>query len=95
MSQSQAATAIADAKLGQHEVVILRRLASGPLTEFELSREVAEASGFSESEAASRMSEWVIVLKNKGMLFAGSLTDMKGTSMIVAALTSEGRKLVQ
>jgi hypothetical protein len=33
--------------LAQHQLVILRRLRAGPLTEFELAREIAEHSAYS------------------------------------------------
>ena len=38
-------------KLRQHELIILRRLLHGPLTEFELAREVAESSSWTAEQA--------------------------------------------
>ena len=41
--------------LRQHQLVILRRLRNGPLTEFELASQVADHSGFSAEQCDDSM----------------------------------------
>ncbi len=80
--------------LRQHALVILRRLRSGPLTEFELASEVAEHSGYSVDHAADLMSSWLDDLRNEGFIWSGKLYNHAGQCINAAALTGEGRKLV-
>lgn len=80
--------------LQQHQLVILRRLRKGPLTEFELAHEVAEHSGFSAVEAAEKMSGWLEALRGEGLVWAGALTNVEDQSIMAAALTKKGRELV-
>lgn len=80
--------------LRQHELVILRRLRSGPLTEFELVREVAEHSGHSYDQAAEMMAEWLEELRVEGLIWAGSLNNAAGQKIMAAALTKRGREIV-
>ena len=80
--------------LAQHELVILRRLRNGPLTEFELTREVAEHSGTTPEQAADRMAEWLEGLKHEGLIWAGALENSSGQKLFAAALTNKGRQLI-
>ena len=81
--------------LRQHELVILRRLRSGPLTEFELASEVAEHSGFSPADAADRIGEWLTDLMQQGFVWTGRLYSNTGQYIHAAALTRSGRELVR
>jgi len=80
--------------LRQHQLVILRRLRGGPLTEFELVREVAEHSGHSYDQAADMMGDWLEELRLEGYVWAGALTNAADQKLIAAALTKAGRELV-
>lgn len=81
-------------KMPQHQLVILRRLKTNPLTEFELAHEVAEHSGYSNEEAADRMKSWLSELQALGLIWLGSLTNFSGQQLMAAALTALGRRLV-
>ena len=81
--------------LRQHQLVIVRRLLRGPLTEFELAHEVAEASAYTEDEASDRMAEWLEELRAEGLVWAGRMFNVVGQEISVAALTTGGRKLVR
>lgn len=81
--------------LRQHELVILRRLRSSPLTEFELAGEVAEHSGYSEDQAAGRMADWLSALQLEGLIWAGRLSNTRGQQVLAAALTNRGREVVR
>lgn len=80
--------------LQQAELVVVRRLRSGPLTEFELAHEIAEHSGFSREEAADRICDWLLDLRQKGFVWAGQLSNTSGQSIMAAALTANGKELV-
>ena len=80
--------------LAQHQLVILRRLRRGPLTEFELVNEVAEHSGYSGEEAADKMADWLETLRAEGLVWAGALSNADGQTLAAAALTTAGRELV-
>lgn len=80
--------------LRQHQLVILRRLRGGPLTEFELVREVAEHSGHSYDQAAEQMADWLEELRSDGFVWAGALSNATGQTLMAAALTKRGRELV-
>lgn len=80
--------------LRQHQLVVLRRLRNGPLTEFELASEVAEHSGYSVEQAAERMAEWLDELRKEGLIWAGELQNAEDRRLLAAALTSRGRELV-
>lgn len=77
----------------QHELVILRRLVKGPLTEFELAMEIAEHSGFSIDDATLRVREWLDELRNDGLVWAGRLSNQNGQQIYAAALTRRGREV--
>jgi hypothetical protein len=77
----------------QHQLVILRRLLKGPLTEFELSTEIAAHSGFSNDEAGARVREWLDELREEGLVWAGALTNQNGQELYAAALTRRGREI--
>lgn len=81
--------------LRQHELVILRRLRVGPLTEFELATEVSEHSGFSAAESADRIGEWLEDLMQQGFVWTGRLYNNTGQYIYSAALTRSGRELVE
>lgn len=81
--------------LRQHELVILRRLRQGPLTEFELVREVAEHSGWSVDDATEKMGDWLAALREAGLVWAGELHNEAGQSIHAAALTRRARELVK
>jgi hypothetical protein len=80
--------------LRQHQLVILRRLLRGPLTEFELSQEVAGHSGYTPDEAADRMGAWLEELREEGLVWSGRLTNDSNQHIFAAALTRRGRELV-
>lgn len=80
--------------LAQHQLVILRRLRAGPLTEFELAREVAGNSGHSVERAAEQMAKWLETLRAEGLVWAGVLTNAEGQRLMAAALTKQGRELL-
>ncbi|MCH9000969.1 MAG: hypothetical protein IIC02_00215 [Planctomycetes bacterium] len=80
--------------LRQHELVILRRLRDGPLTEFELISEVAEHSGHSTEKCADSMNAWLCELRDAGLIWAGALICDTGQEIWAAALTKRGRELV-
>lgn len=80
--------------LRQHQLVILRRLRSGPLTEFELSSEIAEHSGHTVEECADNMAAWLGDLRDAGLIWAGTLVNDTQQEMWAAALTRKGRDLV-
>lgn len=80
--------------LAQHQLVILRRLRRGPLTEFELANEVAEHSGYSGEEAADKMVDWLETLRAEGLVWAGALSNADDQTLAAAALTTAGRELV-
>lgn len=81
-------------ELRQHELVILRRLRAGPLTEFELSAQVAEHSGYSHDQASERMGDWLDELQSNGFVWTGKLFNSSGQYIHAAALTKLGRELV-
>ncbi len=81
--------------LQQHELVILRRLRDGPLTEFELAGHIADASGYTRERAADMMSDWLEALRGEGLIWAGSLSNSSDQQIMAAALTNRGRELVQ
>jgi hypothetical protein len=81
-------------ELRQHELIILRRLRKHPLTEFELTTEVAEHSGYSAEDAAERMETWLGGLKDAGLVWFGKLFNESGQYICAAALTRAGRELV-
>jgi hypothetical protein len=78
----------------QHELVILRRLRHGPLTEFELVQQIAEHSGYSDEQAAERIGGWLETLKSQGYIWTGKLFNEAGQFIHAAALTRAGRDLV-
>jgi len=80
--------------LRQHQLVILRRLRGGPLTEFELVREVAQHSGHSFEQAAELMADWLEELRVEGYIWSGALTNSSEQRLMAAALTKKGRELV-
>lgn len=80
--------------LRQHQLVILRRLRSGPLTEFELGREIAQTSTHTPEQAASMMADWLEELRLEGLVWSGALTNSNNQQIMAAALTKRGRELV-
>ncbi len=81
-------------ELRQHELVILRRLLSGPLTEFELGSEVADHSGYTREQTADQIGPWLIELQQSGWIWCGKLYNSDGQFIHAAALTNKGRELV-
>lgn len=81
--------------LRQHQLVILRRLRSGPLTEFELVREVAASSGYSIEQCTDGIADWLEELRGEGLIWSGGLTNADGQRLLAAALTNKGRQLVK
>ena len=81
-------------QLRQHELIILRRLRGGPLTEFELAAEIAEHSGYTAEQAADKLAGWLEELRTEGYLWAGALLNADGQQLMAAALTKQGRELV-
>ena len=80
--------------LQQHQLVILRRLRAGPLTEFEMASEVAEHSGYTVEQCTDSMAIWLEELRLAGLVWAGSLSNVTGQEMMAAALTKRGIELV-
>lgn len=80
--------------LAQHQLVILRRLRTGPLTEFELVGEIAEHSGHSAEQCQDSIAEWLDELRIHGLVWSGSLSNANGQTIMAAALTNRGRELV-
>lgn len=80
--------------LRQHQLVILRRLRTGPLTEFELAIEVSEVSGFTTEQAAENMATWLDELRDAGLVWSGQLANSEAQTILAAALTSRGKELV-
>lgn len=80
--------------LGQPELVVVRSLSSGPLTEFELAHEVAVNSSYTPEQAADRVAGWLNELREKGLIWAGTLLNKRGQTIMAAALTNRGRELV-
>lgn len=78
----------------QHQLVILRRLLKGPLTEFELATEVSAHSGFGPDEATALVREWLVELREEGLVWAGTLSNQNGQEIYAAALTRRGREIV-
>jgi len=77
-----------------HQLVIMRRLRSGPLTEFELAQTIVERTNFSAEQAAEYMSDWLEALRLEGLIWSGQLTNIDGQRLLAAALTRHGRELV-
>lgn len=78
--------------LRQHQLVILRRLRNGPLTEFDLSAEVANSSGWDREKAAERISQWLDELAANG--WVAIQIGGENHTYKVATLTDAGRELV-
>jgi hypothetical protein len=81
--------------LQQHQLVILRRLRHGPLTEFELAHEIAEHSAYTDEQVADRLADWLDGLRQEGLIWAGTLSNASEQQILAAALTARGRKLVE
>lgn len=80
--------------LRQHQLVILRRLITGPLTEFELASEVAEHSGYDVEQCADNMADWLEELRDEGLIWSGVLSNSDLQQILAAALTRRGMQLV-
>lgn len=80
--------------LRQHQLIILRRLRGGPLTEFELCQQVADHSGYGVEECSDHMTQWLEELRSVGLVWAGKLTNEMGQAIMAAALTKRGKELV-
>ena len=80
--------------LQQHQLVILRRLRAGPLTEFELAAEVASHSGHSPARCAELIVGWLEELQCEGFIWTGRLFNANGQFIQAAALTRPGKELV-
>ncbi|MGB0717054.1 MAG: hypothetical protein ACPGXK_14330 [Phycisphaerae bacterium] len=80
--------------LRQHQLVILRRLRKGPLTEFELAHEVSEVSGFTTDQAADNMATWLDELREAGLVWSGQLSNADDQAILAAALTARGKELI-
>ncbi len=80
--------------LSQHQLVILRRLRGGPLTEFELSDEIAGNSGYTVEDCSDNMGDWLEELRQEGLIWAGVLSNDNSQEMFAAALTKRGKELV-
>jgi len=81
-------------ELCQPELVVVRRLSDGPLTEFELAEEVASSSSYTPEEATERVASWLHALREKGLIWAGTLLNKRGQAIMAAALTNRGRELL-
>ena len=76
------------------ELVVVRSLRGGPLTEFELAQAVATNSGYTPEQAADGVAGWLNELREKGLIWAGTLLNKRGQTIAAAALTHRGRELV-
>lgn len=65
-----------------------------PLTEFDLTPEVVEHSGWTDEQAADNMEAWLTELCNMGLVWTGTLVNSAKQNMVAAALTKAGRELV-
>ena len=81
-------------QLRQHELIILRRLRTSPLTEFELVHEITEHSAFTAEQASEYIGSWLESLRDEGLIWMGKLHNQKEQSIYAAALSMAGRKLV-
>lgn len=81
--------------LRQHELIIVRRLRTGPLTEFELAREVAENSSWTAEASVENIGEWLESLKSQGLIWCGRLYNDREQHVLAAALTRRGQELIQ
>ena len=81
--------------LAQPQLVVVRRLSNGPLTEFELAHDVAANSSYTPEQAANRVAGWLKELREKGLIWAGDLLNKRGQTIMAAALTKRGRELVE
>lgn len=82
-------------ELRQHEIIILRRLRTGPLTEFELAREVSENSNWTAERAFSNIVGWLESLQRDGLVWAGKLYNQENQHIFAAALTRKGQEMVR
>ncbi|MHC4698599.1 MAG: hypothetical protein ACYTFA_17850 [Planctomycetota bacterium] len=82
-------------ELRQHQLVILRRLRNSPLTEFELTSEIAEHSGYTVEQATDKLTDWLEELQQDGLVWTGTLSSKRGQQTTAAALTSRGRGIVK
>ena len=80
--------------LTQHQLVILRRLRPGPLTEFELNHEITEHSGYTAEQCEDNLAQWLEELKEEGLIWVGMLSNANGQQIMAAALTKRGTELV-
>jgi len=78
--------------LRQHQLVILRRLRNGPLTEFELSSEVAGHSGWEAEQASDMIGQWLGELASSGLIQVQ--TGGVEYKYKTATLTGAGREVV-
>jgi hypothetical protein len=78
-----------------HERIMLRCLRDGPLTEFELTHEVAQHSGITSETAAESIGEWLESLRDEGLIWMGQLENANGQRIYAAALTLAGRELLR
>jgi DNA-binding PadR family transcriptional regulator len=81
--------------LRQHELIILRRLLAGPLTEFDLVAQIAEHSGYTPDSAHQLIGGWLDQLREDGLIWSGKLVNNSGQYIFAAILTRRGRELVE
>ena len=81
--------------LRPHELIMLRCLHDGPLTEFELTHEVVQHSGITQETAAESIGEWLESLRDEGLIWMGQLENSNGQRIYAAALTLSGRELIE
>ncbi len=80
--------------LSNPALVVVRRLRSGPLTEFELASEVACQLSYSPEQAVDQLTAWLQELFDEGLIWSGVLSNRRGQQMFAAALTTLGKRLV-
>ncbi len=80
--------------LSNPALIVVRRLRSGPLTEFELASEVACHSSYSPEQAADQLASWVQELFDQGLIWSGVLSNRRGQHMVAVALSNLGKRLV-
>ncbi len=86
---------VAIESLSNPALIVVRRLRSGPLTEFELASEVACHSSYSPEQAADQIASGLQELFDQGLIWSGVLSNRRGQHMMAAALTNLGKRLIR
>ncbi len=85
---------VAIESLSNPALIVVRRLRSGPLTEFELASALACHSSYSPEQAADQIASGLQELFDQGLIWSGVLSNRRGQHMMAAALTNLGKRLI-